>query len=300
MNREMQGLVFALVGTVLLSSKSVMVKLALNMGIEPNVLMGLRVITSLPFYFMLAIWLMAKSQFKVKRKLDLVYAGLLGICIYHAAGFLDVLGLQYISASLERLVLYVYPTFVLLLSYVFFRRPITPRDVLTLIVVYIGLALVFGVDLHNQGDQVIKGTALVMCAAMLTASFLLGSQKLAPRMGSQMFSCVAMMVSSATIFAQFLMHHSIHELKVGWELLFLVLLISVLGTILPSLMISAAVVRIEAARVSVIGCLGPVATVLLAMQFLDERLTLPAWVGMMLVIAGIFAQNKFKDKAQQS
>lgn len=296
MNKELQGIFLALAGTLLLSTKSIFIKLLLAKGISPTAIMGLRVAVGIPFYVLLAIWLLSKTNRKQWNTRVILQICVLGIALFHVAAYLDVLGLQYINASLERLILYSYPTLVVLLSMVFFGRKVTWLEAVAISVIYVGLLLVFEVDLKQQGSQVWLGGGLVLMASFVTAGYLIGSQKLGNKVGSTLFTCVSMLAASVTVFIQYVWQHPLSDLWVDAHSLFLVMLVTYVATILPSFLLNAAIIRITAANVSIIGCIGPLATALMAVAVLDERLNLLGWLGIAIVILGVFAQGRFRHK----
>ena len=284
------GYAFAALGAVLFSTKAIFIKLAYAEGINAETLLALRMLLSLPFY--VAIGLVAVgARWRTGRKLPerglVVRAALVGILGYWFASYTDFLGLLYISAQFERLILFTYPAFVVVLGALFFAQPIRPRTLFGIAISYAGLALIFATKHTEVGSDVAKGAALVLSAAIAFALYQLLAKDLIGKIGPRLFTCIAMSGAAAGALLQFALTQPLGSLLVGPKLLVYGVLLAIGATVLPSFLLNAALQRISAQANATIGTLSPVVTILLAVVILGEHF---AWIdacGTALVIAGV-------------
>jgi drug/metabolite transporter (DMT)-like permease len=281
------GAVMVAIAAVAFSGKAIIVKLAFRHGVDALTLLALRMLFSAPLFLALAWWAGrdVRAPLGVRDRWAILFLGLMG---YYLSSYFDFLGLQYITAALERLVLFLYPTFVMLLAAAIFRRPITRRDVAALALSYVGIVLVFINDLRTQPGNVVLGSTWVMLSALLYAGYLLGSGRLVQRVGSLRFACYAGMVSCVGVLAHFLVVSEARLLFVqAPPVYWLTLIMAAVSTVLPIAMTSEGIRRIGASQASVIGALGPIATIFLGFVFLGEAITLVQVLGAALVLAGV-------------
>jgi drug/metabolite transporter (DMT)-like permease len=219
----------------------------------------------------------------------LIAIGLLG---YYAASYLDFLGLQHVSAALERLILYLSPTLVLLMSALFLGKRFDRRDMIALALAYAGIVLAFWHDARFEGGRVALGSAFVFCSAFCYAAYLVLSGQLVRRVGAIRLTSYAMTVSTFAVFGQFLALNPVGSLAQPAPVYWLSLLNAVLCTVLPVFATMLAVERIGAGRTSLAAMVGPVATIALAYIFLGE--TISAWqvVGTALVLTGVYVLSR--------
>jgi len=211
----------------------------------------------------------------------------LGFLGYYLASFLDFLGLQYISAGLGRLVLFLYPTVVVLLSIVVLRKPARPREILALTVSYAGLALVLSPAFGGANANLPLGAALVFASGIIYAVYLVAGTEVLRRVGSMRFSAYATIVASLCCIAQFLALRPISALDLPWIVYGISAVIGIVCTVLPIFMTSEALRRIGANRVAMIGALGPVTTIAFSYVGLDEMMTAAQLGGVVLVLGGV-------------
>jgi drug/metabolite transporter (DMT)-like permease len=271
------------------SLKAILIKLAYAWTpIDAVSLLALRMLYSAPFFALMAWWA-ARGEAVVMTKRDWRAILWLGFIGYYLASLVDFMGLQYVSASLERLMLYLYPTLVVLLSAVLFRQPITGRIVLALGLSYAGIVLVFARDLALAGDShaLWLGGALVFTGAALYAVYLVGAGPVIARVGSLRFIAWAMLVSSIFVLAQFALTRPFSALAAAPRIQLLSLTMAVVSTVLPTFLIAEAIKRIGANRTSLVGSLGPVFTIWLGWWLLDEPVHWIQLGGVALVLAGV-------------
>lgn len=282
------GVLFCGIAAVAFSGKAVIIKLAYRYGVDALTLLALRMLFSAPLFVALAWWSGRRSGAQPLSKADLRAIAVLGLVGYYLSSYFDFLGLQYITAALERLVLFLYPTFVLILSALLFGRRITARDVLAFALSYVGIAIVFLNDFRTQPGNVVAGSLWVLASALLYATYLLGSGRLVGRVGSMRFACYAGVVSCVGVVAHFLVTRDWHvivsqQAPVYW----LSILMAAVSTVLPIVLTSEGIRRIGASTASIVGSVGPVATIFLGFLFLGEAITAVQLAGAALVLAGV-------------
>ncbi len=280
----------AIAGSVLFSGKAIVVKLAYRYGVDAATLLALRMAFSLPFFIAAYVWSARGAvPLAAADHRRLITIGLLG---YYAASYLDFLGLQHISAALERLILYLSPTLVLLMSALFLGKRFERRDVTALALAYAGIVLAFWHDARFEGGRVALGSALVFGSAFCYAAYLVLSGQLVRRVGAIRLTSYAMTVSALAVFAQFLLLNPMTSLAQPVPVYWLSLLNAVLCTVLPVFATMLAVERIGAGRTSLAAMVGPVATIGLAYIFLGEAVSAWQVAGTALVLAGVYVLSR--------
>ena len=286
------GLLLGLLGAVLFSAKAIVAKLIYRYDVDAVTLIAFRMLFSLPFFAAIAYWKSRGAEpLSGNDRWRIVLLGLLG---YYLASFLDFLGLQYISAGLERLILFLTPSFVLLLSLFFLKKTIRPLEWMALIVSYGGIVLVFYHDARLGGSDVIVGSLLVLGSALSYALYLLMSGELVARVGSMRLVAYAMCVASAACILQFFLLRPAAMLWQPQAVYGLSVINAVFCTVLPVFMTMFAVARVGASAASLAGMMGPVSTLFLAALILDEPITGIQVAGTTLVLAGIYLLSRKK------
>jgi drug/metabolite transporter (DMT)-like permease len=280
------GLLLATLGAVAFSGKAIIVKLAYRHGVDAVTLIMYRMLFALPLFALMAWWA-SRGQAAMTRR---DWWGVLGLGFsgYYLASFLDFAGLAYISASLERLILYLNPTLVVLLGLVLYKRHITRRQLLGMAISYCGVLLVFGHEIRLEGAGAALGTVLVFLSAVSYAVYLSFSGELVQRLGSLRLVGWATTVACLLCIGQFVLLRPLSAAVVAPDVLWLSLLNATLCTALPVLMVMMAIERIGASLAAQSGMVGPMSTILMGNLLLDEPFT--GWVaaGTAFVVAGIF------------
>lgn len=280
------GLAIAIGGAVLFSTKAIVAKLMYRYHIDAITVIAFRMLFSVPVFAAIAVWQMrTQPALSAADRWRMVGLGLVG---YYLSSTLDFLGLQYISVGLERLILFLTPTFVLLFTSVFLKRHIGRREWTALAISYCGTVFVFAHDLQSGMANVVLGSVLVLGSALAYAVYLLLSGELVQRIGSARLVSYAMCVASAACIAQFFVLRPAHLLIQPAPVYWLSLVNGIFCTILPVFMTMAAVRRIGAATASQAGMVGPVSTLFLGALVLGEPITGIQLAGTALVIAGIY------------
>jgi drug/metabolite transporter (DMT)-like permease len=287
MNRNsLLGVVFALLAAVGFSAKAILVKLAFIEGVDAVTLLALRMAFSVPVFIGVALWL-SRSQAEPLNTHDKLLVLGLGLVGYYLSSFLDFLGLQYISAGLERLILFLYPTMTVLLSALLYRRAIGKPVIAAMLLSYAGIALVFLHDMSAKQGGVLLGASLVFASTLSYSIYLVGAGHAIRRIGTARFTAYAMIVASAASLLQFFVTHSVAQLALSRRVYELSLFMAIFSTVLPVFLLSYAIRRIGSGSASLIGSIGPVSTIYLAYLFLNEQVSLLQVAGSSLVLAGV-------------
>lgn len=282
----------ATVGAIAFSGKAIIVKLAYRHGVDAVTLIMYRMLFALPIFAVMAWWASrGKAALTRKDWLGVLWLGFTG---YYLASFLDFAGLAYISASLERLILYLNPTLVLLLGLVLYRRRISTRQITGMAISYSGVVLVFGHEITLLGPEADWGALLVFLSAVSYALYLVYSGEMVKRLGALRLVGLATTIACLCCILQFLLLRPLSAANVAPEVIWLSVLNATLCTAAPVLMVMMAIERIGASMAAQTGMVGPMSTILMGVLILGEPFT--AWVaaGTVLVIAGIFVFSRGK------
>lgn len=286
----LQGFLISIGGAILFSTKAIWVKLAFkHTGVDAITLLTLRMLLSLPFYIA-AAWMAGKKEnVQPLSKKDLGWIVLLGILGYYLSSLFDFIGLQYISAGLERLILFLYPTFAVLLNTYLFKQRITRIQLLALCITYTGIGIAYYAELgtvqHN--DSFYFGSFMVFLCAVTYSFYLVGTGKMVTRAGSTRYTAYAMLAATAGVFVHFIVKQQWQSLNLSWELGWYSLALAIIATVIPSFMISAGMKRIGSNNTSIITSIGPVSTIIQAAIFLNEPILITQILGTALVIVGV-------------
>lgn len=287
------GLLLAGGGAIAFSGKAIIVKLAYRHGVDAVTLIMLRMLFALPLFLLLSWWA-GRGKPPLTRRDWLVLLGL-GFSGYYLASFLDFAGLAYISASFERLILYLNPTLVLGLGWLLFKRRVTGRQLLALAISYAGVLLVFGQELKLQGSDVVLGAALVFGSAVSYAVYLVYSGEEVKRLGAFRLTGLATSIACVLCIVQFLLLRPLDSLAtVAPEVLWLSLLNATACTFAPVLMVMMAIERLGATLAAQTGMIGPMSTILMGVWLLGEPFTPWVAAGTALVLAGVWLLTRWR------
>ena len=286
------GLLLGAAGAIAFSGKAIIVKLSYRYGVDAVTVIMYRMLFALPLFLGLSWW-SSRGRPALTGHDWRVLSGL-GFSGYYLASFLDFAGLQYIGASLERLILYLNPTIVLAVGALLFKRQVTRRQLAALAVSYLGVLVVFGADLTVSGPHVALGAALVLGSAVSYALYLVFSGEAVKRLGALRITGVATSIACVLCIAQFFVLRPPSAMAVAPEVVWLAVLNATLCTFCPVLLVMLAIERIGAAATAQTGMLGPLSTILLSVVLLDEPLTLWMALGTVLVLTGVWTLAKAK------
>lgn len=289
----MLGAFFVLISAIGFSAKAVLIKLAYKYKIDATTLLFLRMAFATPFFLTVGIYKSKSEKSKLSYK-DWVAVLLLGFLGYYLSSILDFLGLVYISAGMERLILFIYPTIVVLLSGFVYKETIRSRELISLGITYIGICIVFFADELKKTENIYLGAFLIFLCAFTYAIYLIGSGRMIPKIGASRFTAYAMLVACLSISIHFLATHSADTLNLPLEVYELSFAMAIISTVMPTFLLSQGIKRVGSGAASIIGTIGPVSTVFLAWIFLGETMNVSQIIGTAFVILGVFVVSRRK------
>ena len=297
------GYGYAVMGAILFSTKGIFIKLAYGMGASVEMLLSLRMLVALPIYLVILLTMLWRGDKLVaalnpKLVLSSMAIGILG---YYLSSYLDFLGLNFVTAQYERLVLFTYPFFVLLLGITFFGDRMVWGVVPAMLVSYSGLLVIFGWNLATDPDGLVLGTVLVLGSALTFALY----QHLAKRqmlvLGAGLFTCIGMSTAAVCAIVQNLVISGpASYLALTPEIWACGLALGVLGTVLPSFLMNAGMARIGARATSSTAAFGPVVTIVIAVIVLGEPFTIYHAIGTGLVLLGSILFTRAERRARNA
>jgi len=284
------GILLTVIGSIFFSTKAVIVKYAFSKTpVDAVSLLAVRMLFSLPFYIV-AAWLASRKKDNVKmtrRQWIIVIS--LGIFGYYLSSLFDFMGLKYISAGLERLILFLYPTFVALINAIVFREKITRLQKIALLLTYGGILLAYIGELtfnpHTPGFFL--GSLLIFICSLTFAVYVAGSGRMIPQLGATKFTAYVMLASTFGVFLNFLLAGNYTILDSGGDFLWYGLLLGIVATVIPSFLISFGTKHVGANNVAIISSIGPVSTILQAHFILGESIFAAQIIGTLMVVGGV-------------
>lgn len=284
---QVTGVLLGVAGVFAFSLRPVIIKAAYAYGVDAITLIMLRMVFSLPFFAGMAVWSGRRAGRAPLSARDWGLTLGLGALGYYAASFLDFLGLQYVSAGVGRLLLFLYPTIVVVLSALFLAKPVGMREVVSLVVSYAGVALVLSTELAAGGAAFGWGATLVFGSAVCYAVYLVAGSRVIARVGSMRFTAYAMIAASVCCIVQFLALRPMSALDLPAEVFGLSAVMAVVCTVLPVFMTAEALRRVGANTVALVGALGPVSAAGFGYLALGEEVTWLQFAGAALVVVGV-------------
>ncbi len=286
----LSGFLITLAGAIFFSTKAIFVKLAFQYTQADAVtLLCLRMLFSLPFY-LFAAWLAGRKENKtVLTRKDWIWICIMGILGYYLSSLFDFIGLQYVSAGLERLILFLYPTFAVLINTFYFKTRLNRMQWLALGLTYAGIGIAYFGELHldRSNPKFFFGSFMIFLCAITYSFYLVGTGRLVQRVGVTRYTAYAMLAATAGIFVSFLTTHAITRIPFTYSLTGYGIALAVIATVLPSFLMSNGMKKIGSNNVSIITSIGPVSTILQAHWFLGEPIIAPQIIGTALVILGV-------------
>ena len=291
-------MLLALAGAIAFSGKAIIVKLSYRYGVDAVTVIMYRMLFALPFFVFMAWWA-SRQPHAIANPLtwrDLLAITGLGFLGYYLASFLDFLGLQTITASLERLILYLNPTLVMLLSALIYKHRIQTLRAVAMAISYAGVLLVFGHEVSLSGGGVVWGSALVLASALSYALYLMFSGQMVKRIGALRLVGLASAVACVCCLLQFVILRPMSTALVQQEVLWLALLNATACTVAPVVLIMLAIERIGAALTSQVGMVGPMSTITLGVWVLNEPVNRWIVLGTVLVLSGVYLASQSGEK----
>jgi drug/metabolite transporter (DMT)-like permease len=292
------GIALAVLGAICFSTKAIFVKLAYReTEVDAVTLLALRMLFSLPFFIVSAIASSTKStnvKFTLKQWLYIALIGCLG---YYASSLLDFLGLQYVSAGIERLILFIYPTLVLLMSAIIFREKIKKYQWVAVAITYSGLLLAFFSEARSYnelGSQFYLGAIFILACAITYAMYIVGSGRLIPVVGASKFNSYAMSFACVAVLLHFFITPDKSLLNLSTPVYIYSIAMALVGTVIPSYLVTAGIKRIGSDNAAIVGSVGPVSTIIQAYIFLFEPVSVLQILGTILVLVGVLLIGRKK------
>ncbi|MFT3824140.1 MAG: DMT family transporter [Chitinophagaceae bacterium] len=286
-------------GAVLFSTKAIIVKVAFaHTKTDALTLLTLRMLFALPFYLVSA-WAISRNKDNPPlTKKQWLFVFILGLFGYYLSSLFDFIGLQYVSAGLERLILFLYPTFAVLINAVVFRQPITGIQKIALALTYLGIGIAYVGELHidTSNPNFFWGSFLIFLCAVTYSSYIAGSGYMVPRIGAARFTSYSMLAATAGIFIHFLVAGNYHSLYQQADLWWYGVLLAIIATVIPTFMLSEGMKRIGTNNVAIISAIGPVSTILQAHFILHEKIFMAQVAGTLLVVMGVLIIGWKKDR----
>lgn len=293
--KSIMGCTFVLLAATGFSAKAVLIKLSYGASskIDPITLMGLRMLLALPFFLMVAAWGDKNGSSQDLQTRDWLMIFGLGVLGYYLASYLDFEGLQYIPAGLERLIVFMYPTFVVIFSAVLYRRAISRSQAIALVLSYAGMLLVFMDSMSiDSRQEVWLGSTLVLASAIVFAFFMMGSGFMIKRIGSRRFTAYSMTVACLATGLHYTTRHGLNTLEISAEIYWLALMMAIFSTVMPAFLMNAGIRRIGVDTASILSSAGPIGTLVLAFLLLGEEVTVVQLFGTLFVLAGVYVISR--------
>jgi drug/metabolite transporter (DMT)-like permease len=296
-----QGFVWAVLGTILFSTKAIWIKLCFSTTtIDASSLLMLRMLFSLPFFAGAMWYYFVNQQVKKARASTYIAACLVGILGYYVSSLLDFIGLQYVSASIERIILFIYPTLAVLLNLLIFKVAISKKQWIAILITYIGIGLAYWGELNQIPDtkMFFFGTWMILLCAITFAFYLVGSGKIIPKIGAPQFTSLSMLAASLGIFIHYLVTHTqcltaiidlpiLHSSSIWY-----IIALAIISTVIPSFLMSGGMQRIGSNDLAIITSIGPVATLFQARWILNEPFSWEQIIGTGFVLIGVLLVKK--------
>ena len=289
-HRVLKGYIYAGLGAALFSTKAIFIKLAYREEVNAALMLALRMMVALPFFVGVGLYVfyrMRSSGVALPGWSMTVRALLTGFVGYYISAILDFEGLVYITAQLERLVLFTYPMFVMFLGWLFFGARLTRWGIAAAGLTYAGLVLVFLTDLPQGGRDTVIGTLLVLGCALTFAIYQLLAKNFITRMGSLLFTAIAMSSSAVACIVHYIVVSGSVDFSASPRFMALAAGTGFFATVLPSFLVNAGLSRISPQSTSMIATISPLITISLAVLILGEPFTLADAIGSVMVIAGV-------------
>lgn len=297
-NQRLMGCALVLLGAAGFSTKAILIKLAYAADgqLDAITLLALRMLFALPMFLIAAVWHQKKSAAPALDKKQWGIVIILGLMGYYIASYLDFLGLQTISAGLERLIIFSYPTFVVLFSALYYRRALTASVMIALGLSYIGIALVFIESLSLTSTNIVLGSTYVLSSALIFSVFVMGSGVMVHRIGSVRFTAYTMTVASIATLTHFAFHHDLVRTisTIPLDVYGLSLIMAIFATVLPSFLMNNGIKKVGASSAAILSSVGPIITLALANSLLQETITNTQLLGTFFVLAGGLVVGRMK------
>jgi len=281
----LKGMLLVCIGTTLFSSKSILIQLAYQVGASVDQLMLIRMLVALPCYLLMGLWAWKRLTVKPSGR-DLLFMALPGFACYHLVSYLDMWSLQFLTAGLERILLFSYPVMVIAIGVMLGGR-LTARQYLGVSIAYLGMGVFFVQDLRMQDEVPLMAVAAVLLAALLTAFYMRASQTYGQRYNSDLFTAVAMGITGLTIPSHYVALHGVNLEGISTTIWGYGIVLSLVMTVLASFLLNRGIAIVGASRGSVVGMLGPMVTLFVAAAALSQPVTALHIFAVLVTVCGV-------------
>jgi len=285
-----RGYLFIIAGSILFSTKAVLVKLAFNHSpVDPVSLLALRMIFSLPFFLLTGWWARRSlSAIPLTRKQWWYVIGL-GLLGYYLSSLLDFIGLKYITAGLERLILFLYPTFTVIINALVFKEKFTRRQIIAIMLSYLGILIAYtdelSVDMNKTGFFL--GSGMVFLCSITYAGYIVGTGRLLKQIPVMRYTSLAMLSATTGVLIHFFLAGNFSILHLNQTTIGFGLMLAIIATVIPNFLVAAGIKSIGSNNAAIVSAIGPVSTIILAYFFLGESMSVFQIIGTCFVIAGV-------------
>lgn len=288
MTQTQKGIIFVAIGAICFSAKAIFIKLAYaEYDVDDITLLTLRFGYALPFFILIAIWRYKQGSLQTVNKRDWGYIAILSMLGYYWASWFDFKGLQYISAGLERIILFIYPTLVVLFSRLFLKTRISKSALIALGITYFGVMIIAAEPRIFESENFVRGGAFILISAVTYSLYLVFGGELIKKYGSINFNSISMILSSAYVLLHFNMFSEVELKNVDSGVHFYGVILAIVSTVIPTFMVMEGIKLLGANRGSIVASIGPVSTIILAYIFLGEVLSFQEIIGSALVLIGV-------------
>lgn len=285
------GILICLLGAVCFSTKAIFVKLAYrDTGIDAVPLLALRMIFALPFFFTSAFLASRKTGNIKFTGSQWAFIAIMGCLGYYVSSLLDFIGLQYVSAGIERLILFIYPTMVLIISAFVSKIKVNRYQWTAVGITYVGLLVAFIGEVNIGGsysEDFYFGAALIFLCALTYAIYLVGSGRMIPVVGAAKFNSYAMSFACIAVLLHYFVTSDQSLINLPTPVYGYTISMALLSTVIPSYLVTEGIKRIGSGNASIVGSIGPISTIIQANIFLHEPIFALQIAGTVLVLAGI-------------
>jgi drug/metabolite transporter (DMT)-like permease len=284
------AIVVSVIGAVCFSTKAIFVKLAYREGaVDPIVLLAWRMILSLPFFVGAAYFTSQKKSNVKFTDRQWAYVVMIGCLGYYVSSYLDFIGLQFVSAGMERLILFTYPTFVLLISAFWFKQRVSTRQIVAVLLTYAGLLFAFlsEASINFSTPNFYFGSACILLCALTYGTYIAASGRLIPTIGSVKFNSYAMSAACAGVLLHYAFTNTTSLFALPPTVYTYAVLMAIVSTVIPTYLVAISLNRLGANNTAIISSIGPISTILQAYYFLNEKVTILQWIGTIIIVVGI-------------
>lgn len=284
------GFIIAFVGAVMFSTKAIIVKKAFaDVHVDALTLLAIRMLFSLPFYLIAAIFIFRQSSNVRMNLRQWTITIALGIFGYYLSSLFDFIGLQYVSAGLERLILFLYPSFAVLINSIVFKQPIPRNQQIALLLSYAGIGIAYFGELRidTSNPNFFFGSFLIFLCSITYSIYIVGSGRMVPKVGAAKFTTYSLLSSTAGVLIHYAIAGNHDALQQSINLWWYGILLAVVATVIPTFMLSYSMNKIGSNKVAIISSIGPVSTILQAHYVLGEKIFLAQIIGTIMVLIGV-------------